>query len=197
MRKSKYARQLRPLLKKPLITIEEAKARGIPRQVLAHLAKKGILERVENGIYRRAQYEPQVDFQWENLALQAATIPSGVICLISALCYYGLTDQIMRESWIAIPHELRAPKRPLTKVVRMRNIALGRVSIQLGEYKVHIFDQERCVVDAFRYLSIEIALKSLQNYLKSRDHKTQITKLARYAKLLRVDLMPYILSYTT
>ncbi len=165
--------------------------------MLAYLAKKGLLERVAPGIYRSVQYESVVAFEWENLALRAASIPNGVICLISALCYYRLTDQIMREAWIAIPHRSKTPKHPLTRIVRMRNIELGQIEIKMGEYTVHIFDRERCIVDAFRYLSKEIALKALQNYLKSKDYKPQLKKLAEYAKLLRTDLTPYILSYTT
>ncbi len=197
MRKPKYRKQLASLLKQPFITTQAAKDKGIPKYVLAYLVKKGVLERIERGFYRPIQYEFLVDFEWENLAFRAASIRDGVICLISALCYYDLTDQIMREAWIAIPHESRAPKRPLTRIVRMRNTTLGRLDMMMGEFKISIFDRERCIVDAFRYLSKEIALKALQKYLKSKDYKPQLRKLAEYAKLLRVDLTPYIFSYTT
>lgn len=197
MRKSKYSKGIGLLLKKPFFTIAEAKKHGVTVQALAYLTDKGVLERIQRGIYRTVEYETSVEFQWENLALMAASIPNGVICLISALCYYELTDQIMREAWIAIPHQSKAPKRHRTRIVRMRNLDLGRVHIKIGEFKVQIFNRERCIVDAFRYLSIEIALKALQSYLQSRDHKPQLEKLVDYAKVLRVDLMPYILSYTT
>jgi predicted transcriptional regulator of viral defense system len=196
MRESKYQKHCAALLKKPFITIRDARQHGVPRHVLAYLTKRGILERIDRGIYRFVHYEPIVDFQWENLALKTASTSGGVICLISALCYYDLTDQIMRESWIAIPHTSRAPKRPLTRMVRMRNITLGRVAKKMGEFKIHIFDRERCIVDAFRYLSKEIALKALKNYLMNGHYRPQLKKLASYAKLLRVDLTPYILAYT-
>jgi hypothetical protein len=84
-------------------------------------------------------------------------------------------------------------KRPKTKILRMRNINLGRAIITVGEYKVHIFDKERCVVDAFRFLSKESAMYSLKSYMKrTEDHKPDLSKLARYAKELRVDIVPYI-----
>ncbi len=79
----------------------------------------------------------------------------------------------------------------------MRNIDLGRISITLGEYQVHIFDRERCIVDAFRYLSKEIAIKALQRYFQSRTAKPDPKKLGAYAKTLRVNITPYILSCTT
>jgi len=103
----------------------------------------------------------------------------------------------MREVWIAIPHKSYASKRPNAKIIRMRNITLGKTEIVLGEYKLKIFDRERCIIDAFRYLSKEIAIKALQRYFKNTANKADLKKLGAYAKKLRVDITPYILSYTT
>lgn len=197
MRQSKYIKQLEQFINVPLFTAADAEKQDIPRHALAYLVKKGTLERIYPGAYRFSQYEPEVEFQWENLALVAASIPDGVICLISALCYYDLTDQIMREVWIAVPHESYPPKRPNTRIVRMRNVKLGKIEIALGEYNVHIFDRERCVVDSFRYLSKEIAIKAIQRYFQSNKYKPDPKKLGAYAKTLRVNITPYILSYTT
>ena len=188
---------LAPLLNQPIFTALEAKKLGISRQMLAYYAKKGELERVCPGTYRWSHYETMVDFEWEGLAEAALSIPNSIICLISALCYYRLTDQVMRESWIAIPHEQRATKRSNIRVIRMRNLALGAVKMKLGEYSVQIFDRERCIVDAFRYLDSEIAIKALKCYLQGGEYKPDLKKLQSYAKTLRVNLMPYILAYTT
>lgn len=197
MKTSKYLKKLESFSKVPVFTASAVEKKGIPRHVLAYLVKKGVLERVYRGAYRFLQYEPKVEFQWENLALIAASIPDGVICLISALCYYELTDQIMREIWIAVPHESHPPTRPNTKIVKMRNTKLGKIEISLGEYHVRIFDRERCVVDAFRYLSKEIAIKAIQKYFQSHQYKPNLKKLSDYAKALRINITPYILSYTT
>jgi predicted transcriptional regulator of viral defense system len=197
MRQSKYIKQLEQFVTVPLFTAADAEKQDVPRHVLAYLVKRGTLERIYPGAYRFSQYEPEVEFQWENLALVAFSIPDGVICLISALCYYDLTDQIMREVWIAVPHASYPPKRPNTRIIRMRNIKLGKIEITLGEYNVHIFDRERCVVDAFRYLSKEIAIKAIQRYFQSTKHKPDPKKLGAYAKTLRVNITQYILSYTT
>ena len=197
MRQLKYLEKLEPFINVPLFTSAEAEKQGIPRHALAYLVKRGILERIYPGAYRFSQYEPEVEFQWENLALVAVSIPDGVICLISALCYYDLTDQIMREVWIAVPHASYPPKRPNTRIIRMRDIKLGKIEITLGEYNVHIFDRERCVVDAFRYLSKEIAIKAIQRYFQGPKYKPDPKKLGSYAKALRVNITPYILSYTT
>lgn len=193
----KYLKNLEPFINVPLFTLAEAEKQGVPRHALAYLVKRGTLERIYPGAYRFSQYEPEVEFQWENLALIALSIPYGIICLISALCYYDLTDQVMREIWIAVPHESYPPKRPNTRIIRMRNVKLGKIEIAIGEYNVHIFDRERCVIDAFRYLSKEIAIKAIQRYFQSTKYKPNPKKLGTYAKTLRVNITPYILSYTT
>lgn len=190
-------KSLRPLLTKPLFTVSDAAQIGVSRQSLAIYTRKGIFERLYPGIYRSKNHEPEVDFEWEGLAQAAASIPHGVICLISALCYYRLTDQMMRESWMAVSHNRRAPRRANTRIVRMRNLELGTVKIRLGEFPVNIFDRERCIIDAFRYLDKEIALKALKKYLSGREYKPNLKKLQSYAKTLRVNLLPYILAYTT
>jgi hypothetical protein len=79
----------------------------------------------------------------------------------------------------------------------MRNLELGSCEIMLGEFSVHIFDRERCIVDSFRYLDQEIAIKALKRYLQGGEHKPDLKKLQSYAKKLRVNLTPYILAYTT
>lgn len=126
------------------------------------------------------------------------SIPNGVICLISTLCYHGLTDQIMRQYWIAVPHASKSPKRPKTRIIRMRNIELGQTEIKLGTAHLKIFDKERTVVDSFRYLSKEISIKALQAYLRQTgSSKPDLNKLLKYAKKLRVDIHPFIMALTT
>ncbi|NGX43181.1 MAG: hypothetical protein K940chlam7_01472 [Chlamydiae bacterium] len=198
MSKSKYAAKIECFAKKPVFTAAETREAGIPSRMLSHFCKKGIIERISRGIYMGTQADLDIEFEWEDLALVAISIPKGVICLISALCYYDLTDQIMRKFWIAIPHASKSPQRSKTRIVRMRNIELGQTEIQIGDHFLKIFDRERTVVDAFRYLSQEIAIKALQAYLRPRgDHKPDLNKLVAYAKQLRVDIQPYIMTLTT
>lgn len=196
MKRSKYNSKIKALSKKQLFTTVESRNIGIPSRMLSYYHKMGIIERVSRGLYKFKNYNINIDFEWEDLALVAKSIPKGVICLISALCYYNLTDQIMREFWIAVPHSSKSPKRSNTHIVRMRNITLGQIKIKMGDIYLKIFDQERTIVDSFRYLSKEIAIKALKAYLLSK-RKPNLKKLLEYAKILRVDINPYIMAYTT
>ncbi|MFZ0566085.1 MAG: type IV toxin-antitoxin system AbiEi family antitoxin domain-containing protein [Chlamydiales bacterium] len=198
MRKSKYDIALRELARKPYFKAKEARDLGIPARMLSYFHQQGLLEKLGRGIYRSIESESGLDLNFEELVLAAINIPNSIICLISALCFYELTDQIMREYWIAIPNQQKSPKRPHTRVIRMRNMSLGQTSVKIGKFRVKIFDRERTIVDAFRYLSHEIAIKALQAYLKpTKNQKPDLEKLAKYAKILRVKITPYILALTT
>lgn len=195
MIRSKYSAALKALSKRAVFSSAEGKKAGIPSRMLAYFCAKGQIERIGKGMYKITNLDP--DSEWEDLAITVLSIPNGVICLISALCYYGLTDEIMREFWIAIPHATTSPVRTNAHIVRMRNTSFGQTTIKIGNQKLKIFDRERTIVDSFRYLDKETALKALQTYLKiSKERKPDIDKLLKYAKRLRIDLTPYISAFT-
>ena len=197
MKQSKYSKAFYDLSKKSVFSAAQGRSTGIPSRMLSHLCSKGRIERISRGIYKVKEIEFGQDFEWEDLAITTMSIPKGTICLISALCYYDLTDEIMREFWIAVPHSTTSPERENTHIVRMRNTILGQITVKIGNNDLKIFDRERTIVDAFRYLDKEIALKALQAYLKTtKKTKPDIKKLMKYAKILRVNLTPYIMAFT-
>lgn len=192
-----YRPGLKKLLLLPTFTGKEAKAYGIDPHVLPYYVKTGVLERVARGVYRNPNVVTDAPFEIQDLLETVQSIPEGTLCGVSALNYYGLTLEIPRQFWIAVPHANGTPRRPKTKILRMRNLSLGRVPLKVDKYQTYIFDRERCVVDAFRYLSIESAIHSLKEYLKATmDHKPDIAKLGKYARALRVNISPYLAALT-
>jgi predicted transcriptional regulator of viral defense system len=170
-----------------------ARDRGVHPSILAYYCRKGILERVSRGFYRFQDAVSSVPDEWNDVVLVAESIPQGVLCLVTALIYHELTDEFGREIWIAVPRESRPPKRPNTRVVRFSNMTLGVEKVQFGDTKVKIFDRERTVIDAFRYLGRETAIKTLKRYLRpNSNQKPDLKKLDRYSKSLRANITPYI-----
>ncbi len=199
MRPKTALHQLKPLLKVPSFTASEAALLGVHPSSLAHYAKRGDLERIARGVYRSPTAPTIEDFRWEDLFIAIQSVKDGVICLISALSIYGLTEEMARSHWIAVAHSTRHRADSSVKVVRMRDIKLGRTEITIGGMRLPIFDRERTIIDAFRSLSRETAIKALKFALatKKREEFIDLEKLRKYAKKLRFPIEPYILTATT
>ncbi len=198
MKPSKEFSKLSLLLTKTIFTAKDARSKNISSSLLAYYIKKGLIERIDRGVYRGTNSTLDVDFKWEDLVLVSKSIKGGVVCLVSALALYELTDEIPRSYWIAVSNTSRAPKRRGAKIVRMRNMTLGLTKFSLGNEVLKIFDRERTIIDAFRYLGRETAIKALKTALASRkEHKLDLKKLESYAKKLRVNITPYLLTATT
>lgn len=184
------------LFKRPFFTSKEANDAGCSNRMLSYYVQNGVLERIHRGVYRASDFEDVVDSEWLGLVTSAKSIKNGVICLLSALIYYELTDEFMREYWIAIPHKQSKASISNTKIVRMRNSELGVTKITLCEMDVKIFDAERTIIDSFRLLDLETSLKALKAYMSGSCGKPNIKKLTKYSKELRQDISKYILPFT-
>ena len=199
MRPKTALKQLGNLLKAPSFTAQEAAHLGVPSASLAHYAKRGDLERIARGVYRSSGAPTIDNFRWEDLFAATRSVKDGVICLVSALAVYDLTEEIPRQHWIAVDHSTRHRAPQSVKVIRMRNLKLGRTEIAMNGIKLPIFDRERTIVDAFRSLGLETAIKALRAALaiKKREERINLEKLRLYAKVLRVPIEPYVLAVTT
>jgi predicted transcriptional regulator of viral defense system len=185
--------RIRRLLSQPSFTAAEARALGISSSLLAYYMKKGEIEKLSRGVYcGNESTRREVPFEWEDLIATAQSIPNGIICLVSALALYELTDEIPRQFWIAIPNEQFAPRRPKTKIIRMRDIKTGRARHNLGSVSIRVFDKERTLVDAFRFLAPETAIKSLKIYLSGKHGKPNLVKLREYSSKLKTPIDKYV-----
>lgn len=187
--------KLEDLLLRPSFHASEARAKGVSSSALAYYVKVGQLLRLGPGIYTSPKDYSETDWKWEDLVSLSSALPESAVCLITALQIWGLTDEISRELWMAIEHSQRVKKIPLVRFVRMRNMELGRMKTRIGQTEISIFDPTRSVVDAFRLLDPEIAIKALKQL--AAQGKLDISKMTEYAKVLRVDLHPYLLMVTT
>lgn len=189
---------LSPLLKKGFFTSKEARALGVSSSVLSHYVKTGKLKRMSRGLYQGTDYENPSFTPWDDLSEAVHSISGGVVCLISALAIYDLTEELPRQHWIGIRHGTSARSTRQIKIVRFRNLELGKTEIEIDGIFIPIFDRERTIVDAFRLLSRETAIKALKMATaKGGKNRLDLIKLEVYAKKLRFNITPYLLSVTT
>jgi predicted transcriptional regulator of viral defense system len=190
---------IRELLTKPAFTVSEARNLGVSPAHLGYYVRKGIIRRLGRGIYQSISYQGSTDnFRWEDLIEAVHSVPNGVVCLISALALYELTDEIPRQHWVAVSHGTTIHRGDAIRIVRFRDINTGKTEINLGGIPIPIFDRERTIIDSFRLLSRETAIKAMKMALSSKSkEKLDLRKLQKYAKKLRFNITPYLLTATT
>lgn len=176
--------------------MSEAVEAGIHRRTLYAMLDAGLIERMSRGVYRLASlpYPDNAD-----LAATAARIPSGVVCLISALHYHRLTTQIPHAIDIAIEQGKQPPKfdYPPLHVYYFSGDAFNRGidTINISGVDVKIYNPEKSIADMFKYrnkLGIDVAVEALRTWWPLRSSKP--ATLMEYAKMCRVDnvIRPYV-----
>ena len=169
---------------------------AIPREYLRQAKDRGLVRQVGRGLYVA---DGSRVTEHHTLVEAAKRVPHGVICLMSALRFHGLTTQSPREVWIAIAHEARRPRAdyPLMRVVHFSGKALsyGIEQKKLEGVAVRVFGPAKTVADCFKYrnkLGIDVAVEALRDF--TRRHRGGANELARYARVCRVVrvMQPYL-----
>lgn len=174
---------------KKYVTTAELKNMGYSYYKIGKLEKSGILSRINRSTYENLTYKGD-----ENDFFSAeAYVPNGIICLMSAARYYGLTNFLPDAVSVAIERKKKIntlPEWPEIKIYYFDSsrMTLGVTEICEGDNYFHIFDVEKTVVDIIYYrnkVGIEETSEVLKNYLKRKDR--QIDRLYAYAKCLRCE----------
>ncbi len=69
--------------------------------------------------------------------------------------------------------------------------------MSLHGIRIPIYDRERAIIDSFRLLSRETAIKALKFALQPGDRPLNLIKLQDYAEKLRFNRGPYLETATT
>lgn len=179
-----------------IIRPRDLDAYGVPREYLRRLCVKGILERQSRGIYILRDAELT---QHHSLTQACKRLPKGVVCLLSALRFHGLTTQAPFEIWIAIDRKARLPKVegvPL-HLVRFSGKALteGIERHLIEGVEVSVYCPAKTVADCFKYrnkIGLDVALEALREC--RRERRFTMDDLWRFAKICRVAnvIRPYL-----
>lgn len=169
---------------------------GIPRVSLTRAVRRGQLERVGRGLYGLPGREVSA---YGSLAEVARRVPKGVVCLLSALRFHGLTTQAPFEVWLAIENKALAPKLdyPPLRIVRFSGVALteGVEEHVVDGVTVRVTGVAKTVADCFKYrnkIGLDVALEALREAWRGKRMTSD--DLWRYAKVCRVAnvMRPYL-----
>lgn len=176
-------------------------AAGIPLVYLKRLCDDGRLLQLGRGLYQLPELAGTD--AGHSFAEAARLMPRGVICLLSALRHHGLTTQLPRAVWIALPRRARIPKAatfPL-KVVYATEAALSSQveHVEIEGVPVPIFDVPRTIADCFKHrrrIGLDVAIEALRDGIRQR--KTTPAEMMRIAAMGRVAnvMRPYLEALT-
>lgn len=170
--------------------------RGIPAGYLDRLYRMGLADRVARGLYA----SPDLDVgEHHSLVDARQLVPNGVVCLLSALRFHGLTTQSPREVWLALPNKAWTPKirSPRLKIVRFSGDALTEMveEHEIEKVAVRVYSPAKTVADCFKYrnkIGLDVCLEALRDCYKQR--KATIDGLWKAAKMCRMEnvMRPYL-----
>ncbi|MBN8545364.1 MAG: type IV toxin-antitoxin system AbiEi family antitoxin domain-containing protein [Ignavibacteria bacterium] len=153
--------------------MKDLKERGIHPREIKKALEDGLIDKVKPGLYKL------IDFPWDENSSFVDVYRSNnkaVVCLTSAIEYYGLTTFNPTRISIALPENARLNKifYPPVKVYYFRDIVyqtgIEKISSKSGEFL--IYSVEKTLADLFRYqqkIGDDIVLESLKNYMSSKN----------------------------
>ena len=165
----------------------------ITKQGIHHVHLKALLEdgtiiKIKHGLFSLSDNN-----QFDAFLEAKLSIPDGVICLGTALSWYGLTTWDPPEIHIAIPkgRKIKLPEYPPVKLFyfsgNFYNYGIADEEIESGDV-IKIYDREKTICDIVRYrnkIGIDIMKESLREYLKSNE--INLNKLHKYSVSLKIS----------
>ncbi len=161
---------------------------GVTAATMSRMERAGEVIRLSRGVYQL----PDADLDPNHSLAEAAAkrVPKGIVFLVSALAFHGLTDQLPPKVWMAIGPEDWAPQRSGAgiRIVRFTDSLLreGIETHVIEGVSVRVFGVAKTVADCFRHrgkhrgkVGLSVALEGLQEALRQR--KATPAEIARQA----------------
>lgn len=181
--------------KKRLFRLSEVTHAGIHPESVRRLERRGQLARIGRGLYALPSPDGS---EHHTLAEIAKRVPKGVVCLLTALRFYGMGTQNPRDVWLAVDRRAGIPRIDFTpvRVIRMSGAAMaaGIEERTIDGVRVRITSPARTVVDCFKFrnkIGVDVAVEALRDYRRLR--KGPVDEFWRQADGLRMAnvIRPY------
>jgi predicted transcriptional regulator of viral defense system len=180
--------------------LTELRDAGVTAATMSRMERDGEVLRLARGLYQLP--DAPLDAS-HSLAEAAKRVPKGVVCLVSALAFHGLTDQLPKQVWLAIGRKDWAPK-PDGTPIRIVRFTEGLLTESVETHviegvSVKVFGIVKTIADCFRYrnkIGLSVAIEGLQEALRQR--KATPGEIARQAERggVATVIRPYLEALT-
>ena len=193
MAKDAYPQIAKLAKQQDILRPRDVVAAGLARRCLYEMVAQGKLKRLDRGLYTLPGRELGEHGTW---AEAAKRVPRGVICLVSALQFHGLTTQMMPELQVAIKGASWRPRLryPPLQVFRFTGQAFthGVEEHAVGGVKVRVYSPAKTVADCFKFrhkLGLDVALEALREVRRAKrataDELWAACQACRVARAIR------------
>lgn len=188
------------LKERGIMRMAELRSAGVTAATVSRMERAGEIIRLARGLYQLP--DAPLDTS-HSLAEAAKRLPRGVVCLVSALAFHGLTDQLPKKVWMAIGKKDWAPKpdgMPIRVVRFTESLLAESVETHVIEgVPVKMFGIAKTIADCFRHrnkVGLSVAIEGLQEALRQR--KATPAEIARQAEEggISTVIRPYLEALT-
>ena len=172
-----------------ILKTSELLQNGYYYRKLQELINAGEIEQIRRGYYQRID-----DNSYSEVAIIARLFPDAVLCMESALDYYGYTERTP-SAWNLAVSDSSSRRRfyiswPVVKphFISESKFLVGIMEAEIEGTKVRIYDRERTVCDCLTHrnkMDAEVFNSAIRGYLK--DPQRNESRLGKYAAALRVQ----------
>lgn len=161
---------------------------GVRNDELVKFCNEHKIERIKHGYYG---IPGNYNVSEEKLIVEF--LSEGIVCMESALFFYGYSDKSPLEWTIAVPRNISKSKLKIDNFfykpyfVQEDKFNIGISKEDINGVTMFIYDRERTICDCFKYktkMDREMFLTAIKLY--AIDEKRNLSNLALYAKKLGV-----------
>lgn len=162
---------------------------GVHSIYLTRMCKAGKVSRIRRGIYEWVEDGAKTDIE-----IISQVLPEAILCLHSALAYYGYIDRTPAIWHVAMDKNRSRWRAKINyPPVKAHYVAthiydLGRSRCEIDGTQIWIYDRERTLCDTLKHanrLDPEIVRQAIRSYINDGEHNVSLLK--EYARRLRVQ----------
>jgi len=179
-----------------ILRSQQITRRGIDPKTIQRMVEQQEIVRVGRGLYALPGRETSSNY---SLVEAQHVVPSGVVCLFSALAFHGIGTQIPRRVHVAIRRRSHIPTvgdHPIhVHTFSESTFSEGVEEHELDGTMVRIYSPAKTVADCFKFrgtIGIDVAIEALRDTAQAR--KASVQDILHFAEVCRVKsvMQPYM-----
>lgn len=181
---------------KGIMRTNEAIAAGIHPRTLYFMRDEGIIFQIARGLYELGEGS---ELSHPDYIMVTRKVPDARICLISALDFHNLTDEIPKSVYIALPKGAWEPNLsyPPVKTFRFSDVtyASGAVTHFVDGEEISVYNPAKTIADCFKFrnqIGLDVCIEALKRGIDQK--KATYRDIFHFAKMCKVTkiIIPYL-----